>query len=96
VIRMAVMVPLDLPQQLLLEHAAHAVLDQEGDHDWTIALVPFATISGSMLEVTCGRQGPWRVVLDATDPGNFQRALRGLVRSWFVREPSGTREAATP
>jgi hypothetical protein len=79
VIQMTVTVPLELAEQRALEQVTHAVLDPVGPRDWTVALVPFMTMAGGMLEVT---DGPFvdRRLLDAIDPVQLERALRQVVR----------------
>ena len=88
-IRMAVTVPLELPEQLALERATYAVLDVDHAGDWTVTLVPFMTMPGGMLEVSAGRACVERRLLDKVDAGELERALRRVLQRSNVPDGSG-------
>ena len=89
-IRMAITVPLALPEQLALERATHAVLDADHAGEWTVTLVPFMMMMpGGMLEVSAGRDCGERRLLDKVDAGELERALRRVLQRANVPDGSG-------
>jgi len=79
-IEMTIDVPLPFPEQVALERIAHAILGPHGGHGWRVALIPFLTIPGCMLEIAMGREYVERRVLDAASAPELERALRQVVR----------------
>lgn len=89
-IEMAIDVPLALRDQLALERAAHVVLDPHRACGWRLALVPFLTIPGYMLEIAVGPRHEYveRRVIDSLSTVELEQALRQIVRRRVFDKPA--------